>query len=85
MDQPSDIARDFQRIPGLFRRWELSQVVEAGSEYRIEDAGETEDGTPLFAVWRVLPETAQGHPTPAATIEAAPRRPDPVRPVGSST
>ncbi|HET6377637.1 MAG TPA: hypothetical protein VFG05_04940 [Methylocella sp.] len=49
-DEPA--AQEFRRMPGLFRRWELPQVVEAGEDYRIEDAGETGDGEVLFAVWR---------------------------------
>lgn len=41
----------YARVPGLFRRWELEQVVEPGMEFRIEDAGEASDGTALFAVY----------------------------------
>lgn len=40
------------RLPGLFRRWELAQVIEAGDDFHIEDAGTASDGTPLFAVYR---------------------------------
>lgn len=43
---------DFVRIPGLLRRWEIEQVVTAGAEYRIEEAGETSDKTQVFAVYR---------------------------------
>jgi hypothetical protein len=43
---------ELRRLPGLFRRWELSQVLEAGEDYRIEDAGLAEDGTQLFAVYK---------------------------------
>lgn len=49
---PETAADDLLRLPGLFRRWELEQIVEAGNDYRIEDAGAASDGTPLFAVYR---------------------------------
>jgi hypothetical protein len=40
-----------RRLPGLFRRWELGQVIEAGKDYRVEDAGSACDGTTLYAVY----------------------------------
>ncbi len=43
---------DFIRLPGLLRRWEIEQVLEHGAEFHIEEAGETADGTLLFAVYR---------------------------------
>ena len=43
---------ELRRLPGLFRRWELPQVLDAGNDYRIEDAGTTSDGAPLFAIYR---------------------------------
>jgi hypothetical protein len=49
-----------RRLPGLFRRWELAQVIEAGKHYHIEDAGSACDGTTLYAVYvspAVAPET----------------------------
>lgn len=48
-EHPDDALR---RLPGLFRRWELGQVIEAGEDYRIKDAGAAGDGTPLFAIYR---------------------------------
>ncbi|MGZ9092690.1 MAG: hypothetical protein ACXW3T_14195 [Rhodoplanes sp.] len=48
---------DLRRLPGLFRRWELAQIIEPGRDYRIEDAGEAGDGTLLFAVYRSVPTT----------------------------
>ena len=42
---------DFWRIPGLFRRWELQQVVTPGPEFHIEPGGTLTDGTPLFAIY----------------------------------
>jgi hypothetical protein len=43
---------DFDRVPGLLRRWEIEQVVTSGAEYRIEEAGELSDKTQVFAVYR---------------------------------
>lgn len=40
-----------QRLPGLFRRWELAEILKAQGRYQIEDAGTHADGTPLFAVF----------------------------------
>lgn len=50
--KPTDRDEEFLRLPGLFRRWELQDVVEAGPDFHFEKAGTTEDGTPLFAVYR---------------------------------
>jgi len=54
MPQPSrqvwDADDEFVRFPGLFRKWELQELIVPGNDYRIESAGETSDGTPLFAV-----------------------------------
>ncbi len=43
---------DFVRVPGLFRRWELPDVVEPGHDFHLEEAGTASDGTPLFALYR---------------------------------
>jgi len=52
----TDDTSELHRIPGLFRRWELAQVLEPGADYHIEDAGETRDGTSLLAIYcRALP------------------------------
>ena len=48
-------AEEFVRLPGLFRRWELEQVLETGVAYRLEEAGTAADGTPLLAVYRREP------------------------------
>lgn len=40
------------RVPGLLRRWEISEVIEGAAEYRIEEAGELADRTPVFTVYR---------------------------------
>ena len=52
---PAERPDDFLRLPGLFRRWEVEQVLDAGHEFHIEAAGTAADGTQLFAVyWREL-------------------------------
>ena len=43
---------DFVRLPGLFRRWEIEQVLEPAADFHLEEAGDASDGTPLFAVYR---------------------------------
>jgi hypothetical protein len=48
----NDWQKDFLRIPGLFRRWEIEQVLDTDYDFRVEDAGPAADGTPLFAVYK---------------------------------
>ena len=48
---PDMLPEDLRRIPGLFRRWELSEVLERHRNYHIEDAGAHADGTPLLALY----------------------------------
>lgn len=48
----------FQRLPGLYRRWELGQVAGPGNDFHLEEAGTTSDGIPLFAVFRREPTSA---------------------------
>lgn len=50
-DEPPPPER-YERLPGLFRRWELDQVLELGRDMRFEPCGEMRDGTPLFAAYR---------------------------------
>ena len=57
------------RLPGLYRKWELPEVLRTCTSYRIESAGNDADGTPLLAVY-VMPE--------APPSEATLRRPDAV-------
>jgi hypothetical protein len=49
---PATCPDAFCRIPGLYRRWELQQVLETGSDFHIEEGGVLSDGTQLFAVYR---------------------------------
>ncbi len=39
------------RIPGLYRRWELAELLKNHRAYRVEDAGSHSDGTPLLAIY----------------------------------
>jgi hypothetical protein len=54
MDDEDDeiIPEPLQRLPGLFRLWEITALLRPGEDYRLEDAGSTSDGSPLFAVYR---------------------------------
>jgi hypothetical protein len=45
----------FRRLPGLYRRWELTEVCEPNRNYQIEDAGADADGTPLLAIYVAEP------------------------------
>jgi len=49
---PATHPEDFLRLPGLFRRWEVEQVLDAEHDFHIEEAGTASDGTQLFAVYR---------------------------------
>jgi hypothetical protein len=49
----SDLASKLVRLPGLYRRWELPEVLANALAYCIEDAGAHEDGTPLLAIYVV--------------------------------
>jgi hypothetical protein len=49
---PAEQPDEFLRLPGLFRRWEIEQVLDAGHDFHIEEAGTASDGTQLFAVYR---------------------------------
>jgi len=46
-----DEDEDLLRMPGLFRRWEFSDVLETRRTYRLEEAGAHADGTPLVAIY----------------------------------
>lgn len=43
---------DFTRMPGLYRLWDLQFVFDDRQEFRIHYVEMTEDGAPLFAVYR---------------------------------
>lgn len=40
------------RLPGLYRVWDLAQVVGTEASYRIEPVGQTREGALLFAIYR---------------------------------
>ena len=48
---PAEQPDEFLRLPGLFRRWELEQVVDGDHDLHVEPAGHCEDGTSLFAAY----------------------------------
>lgn len=50
-DQLDD--QEFRRVPGLYRLWDLPVVMRQHEDYRIDYAELTEEGAPLFAVYRV--------------------------------
>ena len=43
---------EFIRLPGLFRRWEIEQIIDVSADFHFEDAGTYCDGTPLVSVYR---------------------------------
>ena len=43
---------EHERLPGLYLRWELPEILRIGGEYRIEPGGQTTDGATLVAVFR---------------------------------
>jgi hypothetical protein len=52
MNRTADLSlEDFRRLPGLYRRWGLTDVCESNRNYQIEDAGTHADGTPLLAIY----------------------------------
>lgn len=73
------------RIPGLFRRWELPEVLKNHHAFRIEDAGAHQDGAPLLAIYVAsdsYPQTA-GDDVPDGRVgplsrgdESSSRRPE---------
>ena len=42
----------FIRLPGLYRKCEIQDVIEAGKDFHFEKFGETTQGTELFEVYR---------------------------------
>ena len=48
---PQPDPEKFIRLPGLFRRWEIEEVLVSGLDFHIEAAGEASDGTPLYAAY----------------------------------
>ena len=42
----------FVRVPGLFRMWEIQDLVTDQSDLQVEPSGATDDGTPVYVVFR---------------------------------
>lgn len=59
---PEAESDQFVRLPGLHRRWEISQLLKPGCVLQVEEAGEAEDGTPLFAIYRKRLDELAGSP-----------------------
>lgn len=66
-ETPSATPSEFLRIPGLFRRWEIEQILEPGADFHLEEAGAAADGTPLYAVFRRLPDEGRARPQGGAS------------------
>ncbi len=47
-----NMGEDFERLPGLYGAWDFGMLLEDGRSYRVEDGGRTEDGQPLYMVFR---------------------------------
>ena len=44
-------SRLFERRPGLYRRWEIQQLLDDMHDFLVEYSGNAEDGTMLYAVY----------------------------------
>lgn len=44
--------REYSQVPGLFRLWDLQLLLNRTDDFQVHYAHQTEDGTPLFAVYR---------------------------------
>jgi hypothetical protein len=62
-----------RRLPGLFRRWEIAQIIEAGKDYHLEDAGSACDGTTLYAVYVSKPAAPEAQVETAGEPPSRPR------------
>ena len=47
-----DEQTEYHRLPGLYRLWDLPLVIGREDDYQVHYAELTEDGAPLFAVYR---------------------------------
>lgn len=59
-----DEPQEFERLPGLFRSWELNSVLSPGHEYRIERVDAVQDGTVLLAIYRGLSKCDENETLP---------------------
>jgi len=65
------LSADLKRIPGLYRRWELPEILQNQRAYRIENAGAHQDGTPLVAVYADAGQPDDLHNASIKDAEAA--------------
>jgi len=49
--QDDDFIGELIRVPGLYRAWELPQLLRLNEVFQIEDAGTHSDGSPLLAIY----------------------------------
>jgi len=47
---------EYHRIPGLYRRWELEQIIEPNFEYYVEEHGRDEAGVDLYSIYKRVPK-----------------------------
>lgn len=57
---PFPLPELLKRLPGYYRRWELTELVLPNRYYFFEAAGQHEDGDPLFAVYIQPADLAPG-------------------------
>jgi hypothetical protein len=62
MDQDEDDA-EFDRLPGLYRAWDIPCILQADRNYRIDACEPARDGTPLFAVFASRPLDSRHSPS----------------------
>jgi hypothetical protein len=48
--QDDDLESELHRIPGIYRPWELPQLLRLNEVFLLEDAGQLSDGSQLLAV-----------------------------------
>lgn len=65
------LSADLKRVPGLYRRWELPEILKNQRAYRIENAGAHQDGTPLVAVYADTGQPDDQHNASITDAEAA--------------
>lgn len=70
-DQFTNETDDFERLPGLFRAWEIQHFLDAGGAFQIEDAGPERCDDTLFVVFRRVKGPA---PMAAAGLAAGGQR-----------
>ena len=75
MNRTADLSSDdLRRLPGLYRRWELTEVFEPHRNYQIEDAGPHADGTPLLAIYVSDPVSDTSSPLPNSAHQPEERK-----------